>query len=371
MNVDKYSIFLRRIPKVDLHVHLTGTIRMETFRELALRESLDLPDTVENIYSSINSQVNDLSLYRAAVIPVPSSYESEGPGPFYSLLQVTEWVQSVLRYPEDFSRIVFEALEDGFRHSNTIHTELFFDQVPAENELGYAAMVEALVDGLKRAEVTFGVTARLIAGLDRSNSPERVLARVRTVVDNPHSYVVGIGLDNLETLGPPAGFRSAYKLAGSSGLFRTAHASEHAPTARNTITCLDDLGCDRIDHGYFMLQDDGVVDRCVSEQVPVTCIFSTSRRAWQDWRKASSTEMLRRGIKVCLASDDPGMFPTTLAEQYRMAGLELGWSYEEILAVTQNSVDASWIPETDRAALQKRMEGEIDALELDLESSKN
>lgn len=136
----------------------------------------------------------------------------------------------------------------------------------------------------------------------------------------------------------------------------TAHASEHAPVAQNTITCIDELGCSRIDHGYFILQDDAVVQRVVDEQIPFTNIYTTSRRAWRDWRRRSSAEMMRRGVKICLASDDPAMFPTTLQHEYEIAAFELGWTKDQLSQVARNGTDACWLDEDRKQDLRAELD---------------
>ncbi|WP_324650102.1 hypothetical protein [Georgenia sp. H159] len=362
-----YAEYLRRMPKVDLHVHLTGTVRAETFAELAEREGLQLPEPALDIYAKVNSRAKDLSIYRDAVLPVPTGPGHDEPEPSYGLFQVSQWVKQCLTNLGDYERIAYEACENAATLSNTRHLELFFDPVAdTGTEFGYAETVDAYIAGIQAAERDFGMTARLVAGIDRSQSGEAAVERVRTVVDNPRAYVIGIGLDNLETAGPPERFVDAYQLARAHGLRRTAHSSEHAPSAQNTIVCLDDLACDRIDHGYFILQDEAVVERCLADQVPFTCIFTTSRRAWRPWRRASIREMVGRGLKVTLASDDPGMFPTTLAQEYRIAAEELGFDRATMRRLCLNGVDASWLPDDGRAALHRRFSAELDDLEAEL-----
>ena len=241
---------------------------------------------------------------------MPQGRSADEPAVSYSLFQVSRWVTQVLRSADDLTRITYEAFEAAHRTSATRHLEVSFDAVPEHlASLGYLGSVEAYAEGIRLAERDFGMTGRLIAAIDRSGSGEDALERVRTVVDQPHEYVAGIGLDNLETAGPPERFAAAYRLAGEAGLGRTAHSSEHAPVAVNTVTCLDALGCDRIDHGYFVLQDDDVVARVRDEQVPFTVISTTSRRSWRPWRRASIAAMLEAGLNVIPASDDPGCSP--------------------------------------------------------------
>jgi adenosine deaminase len=358
--------FLDRMPKVDLHCHLIGTVRVATFAELARRAGLVLPDDPERIFAAINSKPPALNGYLGTRIPVPQGRGVDEPDVSYSLFQVSNWVIDALREADDFTRIVYEAFEDAHYKSATRHLELFFHDVPAAHRLsslGYRALVEAHAEGIRMAERDFGMTGRLILGIDRSKNGEHALESARQVVDNPHEYVAGIGLDNLETAGPPERFIDAYQLAGQAGLGRTAHSSEHAPTAVNTITCLDRLGCDRIDHGYFVLEDDEVVARVRDEQVAFTVISTTSRRSWRPWRRASIRAMLDAGLRVIPASDDPGMFPTTLAAEYRIVSEQIGATPEQIRAMAYAGVDASWLPRIEKQALRQRFDLELAALD--------
>ncbi|MET3468740.1 hypothetical protein [Microbacterium sp. 1262] len=356
--------YLQRLPKADLHCHLIGTVRASTFAELARRESLELPADPERIFADINSLPPDPALYRNTRIPVPQQRGADEPEVSYSLFQVSNWVVEVLRDADDLTRIVYEAFEDAHRRSGTRHLELFFDALPPHLEsLGYLGAVEAYAEGIRMAERDFGMTGLMIQGIDRSRSGEEALAVVRRVVDNPHPYVAGIGLDNLETAGPPERFVDAYRLAGEAGLGRTAHSSEHAPTAVNTITCLDLLGCDRIDHGYYVLEDDAVVERMREDQVAFTVASTTSRRSWRPWRRASIAAMLEAGLNVIPCSDDPGMFPTTLAAEYGIVADQIGATHEQVRRMAISSFEASWLPTEQRARRVAEVTAEVDALD--------
>ncbi|GAA4431898.1 adenosine deaminase [Georgenia halophila] len=349
-----------RLPKVDLHCHLIGTTRASTFAELTRREKLALPASPEQIYASVNSKPPDPTLYSDTRVPVPQGPSADEPAVSYPLFQVSSWVNDALRDGDDYTRLAYEAFEAAHRQSGTAHLEVSFDTLPEQlTSLGYTGMVEAIAEGVRMAEREFGMTGRLIAAIDRSGTAEQALERVREVVAMPHEYVVGIGLDNLETKGPPERFAEAYRLAGEAGLRRTAHSSEHAPVAANTITCLDLLGCDRIDHGYFVLEDDAVVARVREEQVPFTVVSTTSRRSWRPWRRASIAAMLEAGLNLVPASDDPGMFPTTLAGEYRILADQLEVPAERLGAMALAGVEACWLPEEQKAPLRERVQAEV------------
>lgn len=362
-----YGQYLDRMPKTELHCHLTGTVRATTFAEFAKREKMELPSDPLDIFDRINSKPPSAGDYPNTHVPVPSGPSPDEPDPSYSLFQVSDWVKRSITGLDDFTRIAYEALQDAREKSNTQYLELFIDPQEAGMwSFSYPQIVDAYIEGMKAAEADFGIRSNLIAAIDRSKSGAHAVAVVEQVLANRRDQVIGIGLDNLETAGPPQRFIDAYQLAGRGGLYRTAHSSEHAPLASNTIVCLDDLGCDRIDHGYFILEDDAVVERCRDEGVPFTCIFTTSRRSWRPWRRASIIEMVNRGITVTLSSDDPGMFPTTLANEYRIAGLELGFDRAQMRKICLDGVGAAWLDESDKAAMRASFEAELNVLEAEL-----
>jgi adenosine deaminase len=204
-----YGAYLDRMPKTDIHVHLTGTVRASTFAELAAREGLQLPEDPLEIFANINSRPPDPALYVNTRIPVPQGPSADEPEVSYSLFKASEWALQCLRSADDVTRIVYEAFEDAHA-SATRHLELFFDELPPSlTHLGYNGYVQAMAEGIRRADQDFGMTGLLIAGIDRSQSGEHALALVQNLIDNPHPDVVGIGLDNLETSGPPERFEAA------------------------------------------------------------------------------------------------------------------------------------------------------------------
>ena len=336
------------LPKVDLHCHLIGTVTAQTFDDLVTKAGIDLPEAPEVVYANLCSPPSPREKYWGARIPVPTVKSPGEPAQPYSLFLVSEWVRRSLLDAEDFARITYEACINAFRTSTITHLELFCDPHEDYWRLSYAEVQAAYVAGIQRAEAETGMTARLIQAIDRSKSSEEAVKAVQQAVDHPHEYLVGIGLDNLETAGPPERFIDAYRLAGQAGLKRTAHSSEHEMNAHNTIVCLDDLGCDRIDHGYFILEDADVVKRCVDEQVCFTVASTTSRRSIRPWRRNSIQAMFEAGCTLSLCDDDPGMFPTTLANEYRIAHEQIGLTPDELAQIVLNGWRAAWLPDAER-----------------------
>lgn len=91
--------------------------------------------------------------------------------------------------------------------SATRNLEVSFDAlIEPLQRIGYLSVVEAHAEGIRTAGSGFGMTGRLIAAIDCSGAGEQALGCVHTVVEDPHEYVAGIGLDNLEAAGPPERF---------------------------------------------------------------------------------------------------------------------------------------------------------------------
>jgi adenosine deaminase len=359
----RYEEFLRRLPKVELHCHLIGSMRPETGADLARKHGVTLPHDAHYLYEHVNSHPPDDARYNQSRIPMTGYDLPPMPDPSFSLFQVADWLAPSLRDREDFARVVYESMADAATSSNVRYREIAFEPTTFMAQgISYATIVDGLIEGVRAAERDHGIVGRLVAGIDRGEPPSHALHLVEQMVADPRDEVVGIGLQAFELAGPPELFAEAYQLAKRHGLRRTAHAGEHDPSARNVLTCLGLLACDRIDHGYFVLEDDDAVKRCRDEGVVFACISTTSRRAWIPWRRASIKAMVEAGLRVSLASDDPAMFPTTVAREYAIAGTELGFEPTTMHQIALNGIDAAWTDDAHKQRLHDELTREYDAL---------
>jgi adenosine deaminase len=349
--------YLRLLPKVELHCHFIGSMRPSTAGDLARAHGVSLPAPAEELFARIDTAPLDGEAYRHTALPLPNAADVVRASDAVGLLEASLWISRAIRKPDEFARVVYEAQQDAFEQSTVLYRELFFEAGWFLHAgVTYADMVAGLAAGLEAAETDFGIAGRLIVGLDRSWSPATALRIVEKAVDHPHPAVIGIGLEGSELAGAPGSFAAAYRLAAEHGLRRTAHAGEHFPAASYVLACLDELGCDRIDHGYFVLESDAATARCRDEGVAFTCAFTTSRKSWIPWRRASVARMIEDGLQVCLNSDDPTMFPTTLLNEYLQAHDELGLSLDAITDLASNAVEASWMEETVKTSWRARLD---------------
>lgn len=337
-----YDEYLRRLPKVELHCHVEGTLRPQTVAELARDHDIELPTRdVDKIYD----------------------YDT-----IYEFLQIFRLVNSTVVTQADFARIAYESLEDGVKLGNLKYREMFFNPtLHTPRGIAMATIIDGLAEGCAAAEHDFGVRCRLIADIYRQDPPEMALQMTEEVIAHRRDELIGLGMDAAEAPDPPEKFVDSFALAGRSGLRRTSHASEDGPAA-NITTCLDVLGCERIDHGYHILEDDSVVDRCRDEGIHFTCCPTSTAvvYGWPDLTTHPINGMMRAGLLVHLNSDDPTMFRTDIGKEYVDFVGRNAYPPDVAKQLVHNGVDAAWLDDAEKAALHRLFDDEIAALDKEL-----
>jgi adenosine deaminase len=338
-----YADFLRRVPKAELHCHFEGTVRPRTFAELAREHEVSLPtEDADRLYD----------------------YDS-----IYEFLKIFAMVSSTLIDQGDFARAAYESIEDGVTLGNLRYREMFFNPtLHTRRGIPYETVVNGLVDGIQAAAADFGVRCQLIADVYRQDTPEMAREMVQQVLEHRRDEVIGLGMDGAEAPDPPEKFVDAYRLAKEGGLRLTAHACEDAP-ARNITTCLDVLGCERIDHGYHILEDDAVVTRCRDEGIYFTVCPTATAVCYfdpEDFTSHPIREMVAKGLLVMINSDDPPMFHTDIGTEYVRMVEAAGWGPEKVREFSLNGVDGSWLAEDEKRRLRREFEAELEELEAEL-----
>src|SRR5689334_1017405 len=176
-----YAEYLRRLPKVELHCHVEGTLRPETVSDLARQHSIELPTAdVSTIYE----------------------YET-----IYEFLEIFRLVNSTVIDRDDFARIAYESLEDGVTLGNLKYREMFFNPtLHTIRGVSMATVVDGLIDGARAAESDFGVRCMLIADVYRQDPLPMAVQMTEEVVALGRDEVIGLGMDAAEAPDPPEQF---------------------------------------------------------------------------------------------------------------------------------------------------------------------
>lgn len=347
MRIVDVATFARRLPKIELHLHLEGSVKPATFAALAAKNGVALP---------IQSDVRELYIYK----DLPA------------FLVIYDLVCHSIRNREDFHRVTYEALS-SCASGGARHVEFFFSP-HAHLELGvpYATMLDGIIEAMHDAEKDKGVTSLLIPAHSRERGPARGLEFLEMVLADRREEVVGIGLDYNEAPFPPAPFKEMYDKARASGLHVTAHAGESGPAA-NVRDSLDVLHVDRIDHGYHVVDDAALVAQCRDLGTYFTCCPSTSgiTSPWKDLSAPDHAirQMVKAGLNVMINSDDPPMFNTDLANEYVRCATEMRLTPAELKECALNGIRASWLDEGTKRDWLAAWSREIDALAAQIKPS--
>ena len=152
--------------------------------------------------------------------------------------------------------------------------------------------------------------------------------------------------------------------SGRLGLRRTIHAGEDGP-ADNIAAAVHELGCERIDHGFRLLDDPALVAEVVDRRIPLT-VCPTSNvmiaNVVSSVAEHPLAEQRRRGVLATVNSDDPGMMQFDITDEYVAVAEAFGYSLEEMEQVSLDGIEASWATEDEKSALRQRFLGEFDLL---------
>jgi len=351
--------FIQGLPKAELHIHIEGTLEPNDMLAIAKRN--DLLETLDG-YTN-----DDVAWCKAQKLKRQFRNLQEFLDLYYSACDV-------LRTEEDFYDLAMSYLKKASK-GNVRYCEIFFDpqtHIIERNSLP----IEIVINGLYRAcrdgtTLNPPVDAHLIMCFLRHRHPgcawakppaaeDEALKLLRQVIESKDGLIdkiKGVGLDSSEENNPPSLFRDVFALAKEVGLHCVAHAGEEGPSSY-IIECLDVLGCERVDHGVRCLESNAVVERLVSENIPLTVCPCSNHRLQVISRFFSGENpvrtMLSKGLKVTLNGDDPAYFfghedkfgrrhGGYIESNYFATARECSLSADELIKLAMNSFESSFI----------------------------
>ena len=331
-----------RLPKVELHCHLEGTIAPATVAELAKKNGRDLPvEDVEDLYT----------------------YDS-----LNGFLEIFWFVQELLASPEDWELAAYEsvvhAAPHGLRYRETFFTPA--RHLASGQELG--GIVEGISNGLQAAEEETGVRCMAICDIDRAYGGAAGRELAEQLLDLRRAggadRVIGMGMDSTELGVDPRDHAEAFEAARAGGLRITTHAGEDTGPD-NIATALEALQVERIDHGFSILQDADLAARVAGERIPLT-VCPNSNLLIANKVASLADHPFRRmreaGLLATLNTDDPAMTDLDLGKEYRTVAEALELSFDDMAAVAMDGIEATWLDEGEKRTMRGEFEAEIEGL---------
>lgn len=322
------SELLRRLPKVELHVHLEGSFDAERIQELAYEAGEEMP-------------------YQGASILAAGNLEE--------LLSRLDWWCGLVRTPEQAERqahdLAARLWADGVVYAEVIVNPTHWSGLERE------VLLEAVSAGFQRAAAEGLCDAWLLVSLLRSQSAEEALEVVTSLERRPPLRLVGLSIDGNEAAAGPTGkrFAPAFSLAGAVGLGRTAHAGESSGPD-GVVSALDDLGVTRIDHGVRSIEDPHLLDRLIRDSVTLdVCLTSNVRLLYGSIELHPLRELVAAGVCVTINTDDPATLGVTLSSEMELAESICKWGLTGALQATERAIAASFASPATALALRQNL----------------
>lgn len=317
---------IKKIPKAELHLHIEGSFEPELLFAIATRNKIPLRfKSVEELREAYN--FHNLQ----------------------SFLDIYYEGAKVLIHERDFYDLTMAYLKKC-HEDNVVHTEIFFDpQTHTTRGISFETCLMGIHKALSDAEKEWGITSHLIMCFLRHLSEDEAFRTLNEAAPFKDK-ILAVGLDSSEVGHPPSKFERVFKEAIKQGYLTVAHAGEEGPPAY-IWEALDLLEVKRIDHGVRSLEDERLLERIISEKMPLTvCPLSNIKLCvFQKMEDHNLKKLLHRGVKVTINSDDPAYFGGYANQNYLEAARALDLSKEEIKQLAINSFEASFLSPESKA----------------------
>jgi adenine deaminase len=330
--------FIEGLPKIELHLHIEGSLEPELIFQLARR--------------------NEVELLNKAGVPYRDVQEIRAAYDFANLQEFLDLYyqgMSVLRTEQDFYDLTAAYLRK-IASQNVIHAEIFFDpQGHTERGIEFATAIT----GIKRALVDEGAKAGISSKLIMSFLRHKSEADAFDTLEQARPYlelIDGFGLDSSEKPFPPSLFERVFAEARKTGKAISAHAGEEGPP-EYVRQALDLLKVNRIDHGNRSLEDPALVKRLAREKMGLTvCPLSNLKLCGvKDMRDHPLKTMLQHGLKATVNSDDPAYFGGYMTENFVAVAEALDLTRDAIITLTRNALEISFLSPTQKEQKSRQL----------------
>lgn len=322
--------FLAAIPKVELHVHLEGSMRPSTLLALARKWGVELPASdVEGLRRWFRFR------------------------DFEHFVSIYLTCSEVLREPEDFHRLALDFIERQARE-NIVYSEAHFTiSTHVARGLDGGGVLEALDAARREGFERFGSRLTLIPDIVRNVPVERADMTLEwALAGHERDAVVALGLSGIEGH-PDTPFCEHFQKAAEAGLHRVAHAGEHAGP-ESVRSALEVVGAERIGHGVRAVADPVLIAELVDRRIPLEVCPNSNLclGVFPDLASHSFDRLQHAGVAVSINSDDPPFFNTTLTREYQELAGTFGYSAERMAGFALAALRDSFLPPEDKNTLR-------------------
>ena len=335
--------FIRRMPKVELHVHLEGSIQPETLLLLAERNHVELPFSTAEELKSWYTFTN-----------------------FSHFIEIYLKISSCICTPDDIELIAKEFLRgqaaQNIRYSEVTYTP--YTHFRLNKKIPFEDQFDALTRAREWAAEELEIGVGWVFDISRNVRPiEHAMTVANWAISGMNHGVVALGLGGPEAGNPPELFKAAFDHAYAHGLASVPHAGEISG-AESVRAAVHLLRANRIGHGVRCLEDPKLVDYLREKKIPLE-VCPTSNiclNVAPSLAEHPLPKLLAAGLYVTINSDDPPMFNTTLTDEYLKTAEAFNFEVETIERLVMNAVNATLLPLSQRETMAKEFSEELSEL---------
>lgn len=275
---------------------------------------------------------------------------------FSQFLSCYDRVAALFRTDADYA-LLTEAYLSELAAANTIYSEIIVSPDHGDRiGLGADSYLAGISEGVRQARMKTGIEARIIVTGERHFDPQSVIAAAEYAARSKHPLVTGFNMAGDERMGRISDYARAFDIARDAGLGLTVHAGEVCgpESVRDT---LDLIRPSRIGHGVRAIEDPDLVTRLadLGTVLEVCPGSNVALGIYPDFQSHPLRQLKEGGVRVCLNSDDPPFFHTSLAREYEIAAGIMGFSEDELNGMTRTALEAAFVDEDTRSRLLARL----------------
>jgi len=335
--------FIEKLPKTDLHVHLDGSLRLDTILDLAKADKIALPSFDRD------------ELFRRI-------YAGEVCGSLDDYLKAFDITLSVMQTKESLERTAYELAEDAWKENVRYIEVRYAPMLHTRQGLRLTDVVEAVLRGLRAAKRKFGIRYGLILCGIRSMSAESSLRMAELAVAFKNRGVVGFDLAGSEINNPAREHRSAFQLILDNNINCTAHAGE-AYGPDSIAQAIHKCGAHRIGHGTRLRENGELLNYVNDHRIPLEVCPSSNiqTKAALGWEAHPVDFYVDYGIRVTINTDNRLITDTTVSREMWLCHQNFGWSLDVIKDIIIAGFKSAFMPYREKVDLLKLITRELEA----------
>ncbi len=326
---------IRAMPKIDLHRHLEGSLRLETLLAIALEHGIVLPSY-------------DVEELRPHVQMMPD--EPRTSAQFLAKFRV---LRQFYRSEHIIKRVAYEVISDAAA-DNVKYMELRFTPQALNNlmQCNYGDVIGWVVEAVEQASRHLDIKVNLILSMNRHEAVEIGEKVLDAAIPYADRGIVGLDLAGQEAGFSGLPFSKLFARAKAAGFGVTIHAGEWAG-AENVREAVDVLGADRIGHGIRLIEDPELMELLQARGVVLeVCPTSNVQSgAVADFKQHPLHELFRQGVRTTINTDDPLICNITMSEEISQVMRTMPMTMEDVRQQILTAANAAFLPAPQREAL--------------------